>query len=206
MGTPDFCHFGNRCFQVKCFGKLSTSYVPGSEVQLFQKPEIATWMAYENAVRLQSMYRELLGSVDPLDDIVEALRDLDGLETFRDPTVAVGDIAHEHRVEGGHTRFLSTPWDDIVTDRWQRAHSGEPSPLTSYQIITRDSEYIVVFDRRLSHWQANPMPEMPIVANTGDVTTDPLQGAWPSESFLDEGNPCPVCEVLRRDSASQGPS
>lgn len=94
-----------------------------------------------------------------------------------------------------------TPWDDIVSSLWETAHCGERSTLTSYQIITRDGEYIVVLDSQLSHWRSTPLDTLPIVGNDGVATVNPLDGAWPSTSFLDGTHMCDVCYILRQDTS-----
>jgi hypothetical protein len=79
-------------------------------------------------------------------------------------------------------------------------HSGEPSALTSYQVITEDSEYIIVLNSRLSHWQPMPMEQLPIMGNAGDPTLDPSDGACLSTHFRDQEDPCDICLALREGS------
>jgi hypothetical protein len=210
VGTPDYCHFGDRCFEVKCFGKYSSSYVPGSQVQLFQSPEDETaWSKYDQAAKLQAAYRRYHGYVDPIDSINDAVRDdvsdisalLDGSVDARTADGEPGHYVDETSMPA-ELRAGWTPWDEILSDLGKTTRSGEPSALTSYQVITQDNEYIIVLNSHLSHWQPTPMQQLPIMGNTGDPTTDPSEGACLGSQFRDEEHPCDVCLVLRQEAES----
>jgi hypothetical protein len=201
VGTPDYCHFGERCFQVHCFGKYGSSYVSGSKVQLFQSPnDLTAWRKFGEAKTLQAAFWRHQGYVDPLDSLSDLLRGEDSDSSTLSSDVPSSPPDNEKsEPELDWPPIPSTPWDDILSDLCGITHSGEPSGLASYQLITQDSEYIVILNGRLSHWQLAPMENLPILGGRGEPTMDPGEGAWPWTGFR-EG--CDVCLVLRGESDS----
>ena len=184
MGSPDFCHLGDRCYQVKCFGKHSTTLVPGSKVQLFRTCEDLTLFSRsDTANRLKRAYLNSQDITDPF-DLVATLEE----------NSSSGDLEDEGWNSESRAQF-GTPWDPIIREMWRQMHEGDPVALHSYQIITRDGEYIVVLNDHLSHWQSKPLSLLSIVNNEGEFTEDPQEGAWPSTEVAD----CAICTILRDD-------
>jgi hypothetical protein len=203
VATPDYCHFGDRCFQVHCFGKSRSSYVSGSKVQLFQSPnDLTAWRKFDETEKLRAAFRRHQGYADPMDSLLDSLRGEDS-----DPSTLSSDgrdsLPDNENAEPEMDReqIPFTPWDDILSDLWERIHSGERSGLASYQIITQDSESIIVLNGHLSHWQVAPMEGLPILGGRGEPTMDPGEGAWPW-SFREGEYPCDVCLILRGEGDS----
>jgi hypothetical protein len=201
MGTPDYCHFGDRCYEVKCFGKNSTFYVPGDKVQLFRNcHDMSVFRRFDEAERLQKAYRKRRGFDDPVDKFFKDWEESEAKGVGENASPAIAPEIEVPDLESFKAPW--TPWDKIIPELWHQAHSGDPVELASYQIITRDGEYIVVLGDHLSHWQATPLSHLPTFNNVGEVSEDASEGAYPA-SFSEE---CEVCLVLQEDATHKAES